>query len=122
MKRDERAVHKAIVHYLRHVLPHDALVHHSANEGNRGGKRGLLDGARHKAMGKCAGWPDLEVATGGDLLFIEVKAEGGRLSKSQRHVRDLLLSQGFKYAVCRSVDDVRERLSEWGVKTREAVK
>ena len=56
----ERIIQSAIITYLRRVLP-DALVHHSPNEGVRGGKSGLIDGQRKKAAGQVAGWPDIEV-------------------------------------------------------------
>ena len=55
MRQDhESAVQRAIVAYLRRVLP-DAIVHHSANEGVRGGKAGWLDGALAKSAGQVVG-------------------------------------------------------------------
>ena len=52
----EAQIQRAIVAYLRHVLP-GAIVTHVPNEGVRGGRAGYLDGARAKAMGQTAGFP-----------------------------------------------------------------
>ena len=52
----EAQIQRAIVAYLRHVLP-GAIVTHVPNEGVRGGHAGYLDGARAKAMGQTAGFP-----------------------------------------------------------------
>lgn len=120
-RRDlEGPVHRSCVAYLRQVLPEDAIIHHSPNEGVRGGRKGVMDGQRRKAMGQQPGFPDILVFTEGRGLCLEVKAEGGRLSDLQKLVRDQLTRQGIPYAVVRSVDDVREVLAEWGVTTKEA--
>lgn len=115
----EQQIHIAIVAYLRRVLPQPHIIVHARNEGNRGGQRGAIDGARGKAMGVQAGWPDLEVVVGGRHHMIEVKQPGKNLSRAQRLVAADLDAQGIPNAVCRSVDDVRAVLAAWGVKTRE---
>lgn len=118
----EAQIQKAIVAYLRQVMP-DAIVHHSANEGNRGGRAGTLDGARKKAMGQMAGFPDLLVLTWSSVgpMFFEVKKEGGYATKTQKAVHAKLRKLGYQVAIVRSIDDVREALSEWRVGTAEAV-
>ena len=45
----EGPIHRAILHYLRVVLP-GAIIHHSASEGVRGGKAGYMDGAKRKGI------------------------------------------------------------------------
>lgn len=115
----EDAIQRAIVAYLRAVLPPDCLVHHSANEGVRGGKAGVLDGVRKREMGQTAGFPDLVVVTYCGALFFEVKADGGRVTPAQRKVHERLRAMGYRAAVVRSVDDVRETLREWSFPTRE---
>jgi len=97
------------------ALPAGCIVHHSANEGVRGGKRGMIDGARRKAMGQVAGWPDITILAPSGAFFIEVKAEGGRLSPSQKELHDRMRALGFEVGVARSIDDAREMLDEWGV-------
>lgn len=113
MNRQEDRIQKAIVEYLRWQYPND-LINHSPNEGNRGGKAGVIDGARKKAMGVCPGWPDIEQIGEGRHRFYEVKAPGGSLSESQAQVRDTLLSLGLRWALVRSVDDVKRFEKEWG--------
>jgi hypothetical protein len=121
---NEREIQKSIVKYLRQVLPSKCIVHHSANEGVRGGKRGLIDGVRKKEMGQYAGFPDLLVLPYANIgaLFFEVKAEGKYASEKQKEVHEQMRDLGYRVAVVRSVDDVRESLAEWGVGTQEITK
>jgi len=118
MRRTEEAIQKSIVAYLRKVLPH-AIVTHAANEGNRGGFKGIRDGQRKRALGQLAGFPDLLLFVDGKGYCIEVKSEVGYLSPAQKAVREELTKQGIPYAVARSVEDVRETLAEWGIETVE---
>lgn len=119
MSDREGPIQRAIVAYLRRVLP-TAIVHHSPNEGNRGGRVGIIDGGKRKAAGVLPGFPDILIFTGGRGYCIEVKAEGGYLSPIQKKVRDQLAAQGIPYAVCRSIDDARDCLAAWEIKTKEA--
>lgn len=120
-KRDlEGPIHRSIIHYLRSTLPPSAIIHHSPNEGVRGGARGKLDGIKRKAMGVQAGFPDILIFSDGKGYCLEVKAEGGRLSPLQKLVKQNLEEQGIPYAVVRSIQDVRESLDEWGVRSKEA--
>ncbi len=116
----EAQIQRSIIAWLRTVLP-DALVHHSPNEGVRGGKAGVLDGARKKASGQLAGWPDIEVMTWANLgpMFFEVKADLGVVSKTQAVVLERLRALGYRVAVVQSIEDVRACLFEWGIATNE---
>lgn len=115
----EGPIQRSIIAYLRRVLP-TAIIHHSPNEGVRGGKAGSFDGGKRKASGVLPGFPDVLIFWQGRGYCIEVKAEGGYLSPVQKTVRDLLAAQGIPYAVCRSIDDVRETLAAWEIQTKEA--
>lgn len=117
----EDPIHKAILQWLRLVLP-DAIVHHSANEGVRGGKAGIIDGARRKSMGQVAGFPDIQVIPWRHIgpMFFEVKTTDGRITKDQAAIIKQLEALGYRCAVVRSINDVRARLFEWGIPTREA--
>ena len=114
----EAPIQRAVVDYLRLVMPPACIVLHSAHEGVRGGKRGALDGARAKSMGQVSGFPDVVCVTYRGVLFFEVKAEGGRMSEAQKDIRGRIEAMGHRSAVVRSVDDVREALSEWSFPTR----
>ena len=50
MSASEAQIHKAVLAYLQYVFPR-AVIHHSPNEGVRGGAVGILDGAKRKAKG-----------------------------------------------------------------------
>ncbi|RMF02479.1 MAG: VRR-NUC domain-containing protein [Alphaproteobacteria bacterium] len=101
----EDQIHAAIYQYLRISLP-GAVIHHSRNEGNRGGRRGLADGARGKRMGVRAGFPDLVIFWRGQVAFVEVKGPRGVISAAQRECRDDLAGAGFdNWHVCRSIED-----------------
>lgn len=117
----ERIIQSAIIAYLRRVLP-DALVHHSPNEGVRGGKSGLIDGRRRKDAGQVAGWPDIEVLlpSCAGPLFFEVKTATGKTSKAQDKTLAALQSLGYRVSVVQSIDDCRRCLYEWGIPTRES--
>lgn len=114
----EAPIQRAVVAYLRLVMPPACIVHHSPNEGVRGGVRGVLDGKRKREAGQVAGFPDVVCVTYRGVLFFEVKAEGGRMSEAQKDIRRRIEAMGHRYAVVRSVDDVRESLTEWSFPTR----
>ena len=117
--KHEAPIQRAIVAYLRAVLPAGAVVHHCANEGVRGGSRGRLDQAIRQGLGTVAGFPDLIVAVPGRVAFIEVKAPAGRVSPAQRAMHETLAAMGHPVAVVRSIKDTRAALRAWGVDTRE---
>lgn len=78
-----------------------------------GGFRHARTAALIKAEGALAGIPDLFLAwprrwpdgsvSGG--LFIEMKAQKGRLSASQKEIIPLLRERGYRVAVCYSADE-----------------
>ena len=117
---DEDDIQRAIVKYLRHVLPAGFIVQSTANK-----PRSAVAGAREKSMGAVAGWPDLAVYGQAEdekptAWFIEVKAPAGRLSDVQHEVHDRLKLAGFSVGIARSVDDVREMVRAWGLPSRDA--
>ena len=117
-KRTDREdpIQIAIVDYLRLVMP-NCVVHHCRNEINKRGKAIRIELAKAKRKGVVTGFPDLLVlpfATVGPLFF-EVKAEGKYATAKQREVHSKLQALGYRVAVVRSIEDVRECLVEWGV-------
>jgi len=103
-----------VVNYLDVSLPNNCVYHHSPNEG----KRHINYINRLKKLGTKYGWPDLEICvpmehtTSGnaETFFIELKTKRGSMNENQRRMRDALCEAGFKWALCRSVDDVEEFL------------
>lgn len=103
-----------VLAWLRTCAP-DVLVHHSPNEG----RRTRWEGQRMQALGTRAGWPDLELLYQGELAFIELKAEGGRLTDRQQQCIADIEAAGHLVAVCRSLQDVVDLLHMMGWPTRE---
>lgn len=115
MKRDEDKVHVAILDWIRTVAP-QCLPFHVPNEGERTASAAV----NLQRLGLVPGIPDLAIlAPGGRVYFIEVKAQGGVLSKAQRAINDRFLEMGQPYAVCRSIDDARVAFKHWKLDTRE---
>ena len=120
-RRDrEGPIHRAIISWLRVVLP-EAIIFHAANESRRPGRAGHVERALNAANGVLPGVPDIIGLTETGAFFMEVKAPGGTLSAAQRDFRDRLASLGYdRWAVVRSVDDARAALASWGIPACEA--
>lgn len=114
----EADAQRAIVQALRFTLPHDAIVHHCANEVTEAGPRGARRQAILVGMGVHAGFADLIVISDGRVLFLEVKSQTGRLRKSQEVFRDTVLTQGFGWALVRTLDDALGALADHGFTSR----
>lgn len=79
-------------------------LHHSPN----GGARNPREGAKFKAMGVKAGYPDLilDIARNGyHGLRIELKTDKGRLQASQITRLAMLNDEGCLALVCRGYDE-----------------
>lgn len=109
--------------YLQTVMP-DALVHHCRNEINKRGKASgwvknsiAMELAKAKRRGVKAGFPDIIVLPYANVgaFFFEVKAEGNYASDNQKAIHAHMARLGYRVAVVRSIDDVRECLKEWHI-------
>ena len=114
----EADLQRAVVQALRVALPRDAIVHHCVNEVTEAGPRGAKRQAILVGMGVHAGFADLIVISVGRVLFLEVKSQTGRLRKSQEVFRDTVVTQGFGWALVRSVDDALGALADHGFTSR----
>ena len=112
----EAQIHKAILQYLEVALP-KAVIHHSPNEVDVRGPDVARAIVKARGMGTRKGFPDLVVFPFAHVgpIFFEVKAKRGALTLEQSAMIERLAALGYKAAVVRSVDDVVDRLSEWGV-------
>ncbi len=117
-KTPEADAQRSIVQTLRFVLPRGAIVHHSVNEVTAGDRRGKSRQAILVGMGVHAGFADLIVLSEGRVLFLEVKSQTGRLRPTQEDFRDTVQTQGFAWALVRSVDDALVALADHGFTTR----
>lgn len=114
--RREAPIQRAIVQWLHAQYP-AWVVHHSRNEINKRGEAFAREIAQAKQLGALTGWPDLIVLPPSHVgpIFFEVKAEGNYATEAQLRVHDLLRGLGYRVGIVRSIDDVRQRLGDWGV-------
>lgn len=109
----EERLQRAVVQYLRLALRDtECLWWHVPN----GGHRAPSTAARLKLMGVRAGVPDLAfILPEGRAAFVELKAGPGRLTDSQRTFRHHAEALGALWAEARSLPDVCDILTGWGV-------
>lgn len=115
-KLSESAIQSQIVTYLA-ALGIDAVAvpngsHIAGSAQQRARKVNAM-----KRTGMLPGFPDLVCfdRKARRVALIEVKSEGGRLQESQKKFAAFYVPVwGWPYSVCRSVEDVRESLHEWG--------
>ena len=85
------------------MFPEVGLLHAIPN----GGKRDIATARRMKAEGVVAGIPDLFLPVarkGYHGLYIEMKADGGRLTPAQLDMISELQGQNYRVMVCYSAD------------------
>lgn len=111
--KPEAALHRTVADYLTVALAPEVF----ATTFPAGGG-GRIRGAQLKAMGLKSGCPDWLLVHGGRAYFIELKADGGRLSPAQRETHAALERAGAFVAVCRSIDSVIGTLAGFGIPTR----
>jgi len=112
----EDDLQRQVILMLKNRLLSNTLYHHSPNEG----VRKVQFKMKLKSMGTRFGWPDLEIfapahetiTSKNETLFVELKLAKGKLSPNQVSIRDSLISAGFPWALCRSVEDVETFLAE----------
>jgi len=102
-RSEEDQIQKAVVEYLRTAFP-DFVTFSIPNGSNKSrAQAGLF-----KATGLLAGMPDLGVLMPGRVVFMEIKASRGSLTKSQQELFPEITGLGHPVWVCRSVDDVAD--------------
>jgi hypothetical protein len=104
----ERQLHASIVQWAGYALPR-VIVHHSLNEGRRGGDaRKWL-----KESGAQTGWPDLEVLYCGCVLFLELKVGNRSLTPAQDYCHNRLRLSGFRVILCRSFEEAQAEIQRF---------
>lgn len=81
-----------------------------------GGARDAVTGAKLKDEGVVAGVADLILflpRQGFHALCIEMKTAKGSQRKSQRDWQAKVMAQGYKYVVCRSIDDFMSEVNQY---------
>lgn len=82
---------------------------------------GPVVGRFRKARGVRKGLPDVMVLHQGRALFLELKAEKGTLSESQRECHKALNYAGASVFVVRSIEDVQFALESSSIQPRARV-
>ena len=97
--------------WLESAYPH-ILFHHSPNELDMSGWKAMHAVNKAKQMGMQPGWPDLELLWKGRILFVELKSEKGRLSKTQHEIFPRIGAHHFELVVVRNLEDFQSAV-EW---------
>ncbi len=115
--REEDALQIAVVEFLRKSLPRCAWFCAVPNGTVLAGdkRRRGMQMNRLKKTGLIVGAPDLILCHEGRFLSIELKLPDTSLTDSQMEVEDAIVLAGGGYAVCRSLDQVKAQLTDWGV-------
>ena len=111
MKHRESIMQREAVKWFRLQYPKLKLIAIP-----NGGKRGKIEAAIMKAEGVLAGAADLFLIRANENyygLWIEMKTETGKLTASQMRFRDYVVSEGFQYVVCRSLDQFMELVTNY---------
>ena len=104
MSRDEAIIQGEIVKYLYLQC---VVCFSVPNESAGGGRGAMIRMKQYKAMGLLPGAPDLvALMPHGTVTFLEVKTPTGRQSQHQKNFQRLAESNGIRYHVVRSVEDV----------------
>lgn len=125
MKREEDSLQIATAEWVRLRIHPSVIAHHSANE-----RKGAAAGAKAKAMGQLAGWPDwvfiwFEGGFGSGwgeahtfVAFIELKSKTGRISPEQKSFKEKAKLTGTDWTVCRNLDEFADCVKQWGIPLR----
>ena len=74
---------------------------------NLGNSKNAIDGNKNKALGLQAGRSDLVYYFAGRANMIEIKDATGRQSEKQKEWQRLVEANGFKYHICRSLEEFK---------------
>ncbi len=105
----------SVLEYIDIVVDEPFLLWHTPNSG----KRSITEAQKFKLLGVVPGVPDLALLTGHGLNFIELKAGKNKPTEAQEDFMSYARSLGAGTAICRDLDDVRNALKAWGIRTRE---
>lgn len=130
MKREEDALQRQQVQYLRILEAQGRLLFFAVPNG---GKRSKIEAAIMKGLGVRAGVPDMvimwnrthdnSVINPGRIGFIENKRQnGGRLSPDQAQWLTALNTQRHHTAIIKNFEEFLNTLQNWGILSSKEVK
>lgn len=107
----EDAIHRAVVDNLRARAVPGVVWWHSPN----GGKRGLIEAARFKALGVRPGVADICAVHRGHFYALELKADDGRPTVEQMQFIQDVNATGGHGVICHGLDRALRVLECWGL-------
>lgn len=110
---EEHLIQCSCVKWFRLQHPH---LRHNLFAIPNGGYRSKTTAGKMKAEGVLAGVSDLILLKPNahyHALLIEMKTRTGRQADSQREWQRLIEADGYKYIVCRSLDDFMREINEY---------
>jgi VRR-NUC domain len=113
--RPEQIIQKAVFAHLRWRGAPNVFTFHPAN----GGYRTPIEAAIFKAMGVVAGTPDVICIKRGQVFALELKADGGQLTNTQRETIETMQRAGAVVAVAHGVDEAITQLENWQLLRRD---
>ncbi len=96
----EAALQRSVIQHLTWRARPGAFFFHVP----LGGYRTYVEAAILKGLGVVAGTPDVIVLKGGATYALELKAEGGRLSETQRATHAAMIAAGAVVGVAHGID------------------
>ena len=112
-KDEEHRLQVACVRWFRMQYPHLREMLFAVPNG---GRRDEKTGARLKEEGVIAGVSDLILLQRNDnygALLIEMKTKTGRQSESQKRWQQVAEKQGYRYVVCRSLEEFMREVNDY---------
>lgn len=110
-KYNEAKFQKALVEFIRNNAIPGVLPFHVNNNG-----RNAIQGARLKALGVVAGIADIVLlAPEGKVFLLELKAKKGRLSDSQKEIKEFCNDWNIPWAEAHDFQEAIHWLKEWGL-------
>ena len=112
-KDEEHRLQVACVRWFRMQYPHLREMLFAVPNG---GRRDEKTGARLKEEGVIAGVSDMILLQRNDnygALLIEMKTKTGRQSESQKRWQKAAEEQGYRYVVCRSLEEFMKEVNDY---------
>lgn len=110
---EEHRIQSACVRAFRYKYP---KLRHNLFSVPNGGRRDQVTGAKLKAEGALAGVSDLIFLKSNRFygaLLIEMKTPKGRQQEMQKEWERKITADGYKYVVCRSVNEFMQEIEEY---------
>lgn len=107
---NEHRLQTSCVAWYRYRFP---KMRHNLFAIPNGGRRDRLTGAKLKEEGVLAGVADLILLKSNRFygaLLIEMKTSKGRQSENQKQWQSLITKDGYKYVICRNIDDFQREV------------